>query len=75
MIDGIHKTALQGLARSQQGVAKAADDIARFPIKGSKTDLNRSLLELRQHELAAKANVETLKTADKTLGTLLDEMA
>ena len=75
MIDGIHKTALQGLARSQRGVAKAADDIARFPIKGSKTDLNRSLLELRQHELAAKANVETLKTADKTLGTLLDEMA
>jgi len=75
MIKPIYSTAIQGLARSQQGVARAADDIARYPIKSNKGDLNRSLLELRQHEQAAKANAQTLKTADETLGTLLDEMA
>ena len=75
MIRSIHHSALQGLARSQQGMARAADDIARYPVKNSNTDLNRSLIELRQHEQAAKANAQTLKTANDTIGTLLDELA
>jgi len=75
MINSINQSGLLGLARSQQGMAKTANDIARYPVKGSQTNLNRSLLELRQHEQLAKANVETLKTADQTLGTLLDELA
>lgn len=75
MIKPISHIALQGLQRSQQGVNKAAGDIARYPVKGSQTDLNRSLLELRQHETSYKANAQTLKAADQTIGTLLDEMA
>ena len=75
MISSIHQSAIQGLARSQQGVARAADDIARFPVKRDQESLNRSLLELRQHENLAKANIQTLKTAHETLGTLLDELA
>jgi hypothetical protein len=75
MIKSIQHTAIQGLARSQHGVARAADEIARFPIKGKQGDLNRSLLELRQQEQAAKANVQSLKTGNETLGTLLDELA
>ena len=73
--NSIHNSALLGLTRSRQGLARAADDIARYPVKNNATDLNRSLLELRRHEQAAKANVQTLKTANDTLGTLLDEMA
>ncbi len=53
----------------------AASDIARAPVKGRQVDLNRSLVELRQHELAGKANIQTLKVAHDTLGTLLDELA
>lgn len=75
MINSIHNNAVLGLARSREGVARAADDIARYPIKSKNTDLNRSMIELRRHEQAAKANTHTLKAADETLGTLLDEMA
>jgi len=75
MINSIRHSAMQGLARSQQGMARAADDIARFPIKQDQGDLNRSMLQLRQHEQLAKANVQTLKTAHETIGTLLDELA
>jgi|GEM_PF-2403711 len=75
MISPIQHSAIQGLARSQQGVARAADDIACFPVNRDQESLNRSLLELRQHENHAKANVQTLKTAHETIGTLLDELA
>ncbi|RMG36685.1 MAG: hydrolase, partial [Gammaproteobacteria bacterium] len=66
-----------GLQRARQGMRTAANEIARSPIKDSRrpVDLNRSLVELKQHENAARANIKTLKTAFDTVGTLLDEMA
>jgi hypothetical protein len=75
MIKPLTHIALQGIQRSQRNAAQAASDIARYPVKGQQSDLNRSLLQLRQQENITKANVRTLETADKTLGTLLDELA
>ena len=75
MIKPLSYIALQGIQRSQRNAVQAASDIARYPVKGQQGDLNRSLLELRQQEHITKANVQTLKTADEMLGTLLDELA
>lgn len=75
MIKPIQSSALAGLQRARQGMRAAASDIARAPVKGSQVNLNRSLVELRQHELEGKANIKTLKAADEMLGTLLDELA
>jgi hypothetical protein len=75
MIKPLSTIALQGIQRSQRNAVQAASDIARYPIKGQQSDLNRSLLQLRQQENITKANVQTLKTADEMLGTLLDELA
>ena len=75
MIEPIQSSALAGLQRARQGMRTAASDIARAPVKGRQVDLNRSLVELRQHELAGKANIQTLKVAHDTLGALLDELA
>jgi flagellar hook protein FlgE len=75
MLRPIQSSALSGLQRARQGMQKAATEIARAPLKGSQVDLNRSLIELRLHEHAAKANIKTLKTANETLGTLIDELA
>jgi hypothetical protein len=37
--------------------------------------MTRALVELKQHEQAAKANVKTLQTADRLIGSLLDVKA
>jgi hypothetical protein len=37
--------------------------------------MTRAIVELKQHENAAKANIKTLKVADRTLGSLLDVKA
>ena len=75
MIKPVQNSALAGLQRARRGMRAAASDIARAPVRGSGVDLNRSLVELRQHELAGRANIQTLKVAHDTLGTLLDELA
>jgi len=75
MINPIQSSALAGLQRARQGMRAAANDIARAPIKGSQANLNRSLVEMHQHEQAGKANIQALKIANETLGTLLDELA
>jgi hypothetical protein len=75
MFKPIQSSALAGLQRARQGMQTAASEIARAPVKGAQVNLSRSLVELRLHEQAAKANIQTLKTAHETLGTLLDELA
>ena len=75
MINKLGNTALQGIQRSTQGMARSAAEIARAGQPGDKTNMTRALIELKQHEQAAKANIKTLATADKTLGALLDVKA
>jgi hypothetical protein len=72
MISKLGSTAVQGIQRSTQGMARSAAEIARANQPGDKTNMTRALVELKQHEHAAKANIKTLATADKMLGSLLD---
>ena len=77
MIRPIAQSALQGLRQARSGMRNAALEIARAPLgdRDSTPDLTRSLLELKRHEHAARANLKVLKTGLDTLGTLLDERA
>jgi hypothetical protein len=72
MISKIGNTALQGLQRSTQGMARSAAEIARASLPGDRTNMTRAMVELKQHEHAAKANIKTLEAGDKLLGSLLD---
>lgn len=75
MISKLGNTAIQGLQRSTQGMARSAAEIARANTPGEKTNVARAMVELKQHEQAAKANIKTLQTADRMLGSLLDVKA
>jgi len=75
MIGKLGDSALQGIQRSTQGMARSALDIARSARPGDSANMTRAMIELRQHEQAAKANMETLAAADRMLGSLLDVKA
>jgi len=75
MISSISNSAILGLQKNQQQLAKTAEDIASYPVKRSNSDLTRSLVELKEQEIGIKANVKTLQAADETLGSLLDVLA
>lgn len=75
MIKSIQSSALAGIHRAQSGMRSAAADIARAPTEEGQGNITRSLVELHQHKQAAKANIQTLRTADDTLGILIDELA
>jgi hypothetical protein len=72
MIGKLGNSALQGIHRSTQGMLRSAAEIARANRPGDQTNMTRALVELKQHEHAAKANIKTLATADRMLGSLLD---
>jgi len=75
MISRLSNSALQGIQRSTQGFARSAAEIARKPTPGDQPDVTRAMVELKQHEQAARANMKTLTVADKMLGSLLDVKA
>lgn len=75
MISKLGTTALQGVQRSTQGMVRSAAEIARVSKPGDQSTMTRAMVELKQHEHAAKANMKTLETADKMLGSLLDVKA
>jgi hypothetical protein len=85
-IQSAFNSGLQGLDKSNEQMNKAASDIAastsyaetnkseRSPITESKQqpDLTESIVNLKVAEHQAKSSIEVIKTADETLGTLLD---
>ncbi|MCB1925449.1 MAG: hydrolase [Gammaproteobacteria bacterium] len=75
MISKLGNTALQGFQRSTQGMARSAAEIARASRPGDQPNMTRAMVELKQHEHVAKANLKTLATADRLLGALLDVKA
>jgi hypothetical protein len=75
VISKLGNIGLQGFQRSQQGMARSAAEIAKASQPGDRTTMTRAIVELKQHENAAKANIKTLETADKVLGSLLDVKA
>jgi hypothetical protein len=56
-------------------MVRSAAEIARATRPGEQSNITRALVELKQHEHAAKANIKTVATADKLLGSLLDVKA
>lgn len=62
-------------------VVQEADSVSQAPVsKDNSTerqipDLNQSIVDLKVAEYQAKASVEVIKTADDSLGTLLDVTA
>lgn len=75
MISKLGNTAVQGFQRSTLGMARSAAEIARASRPGDQADMTRAMVELKQHEHAAKANLKTLAAADRMLGSLLDVKA
>lgn len=75
MISKLGNTALQGIQRSTQGMVRSAAEIARANRPGDTTSVTRALVELKQHEHAARAGIKTLAAADRMLGSLLDVKA
>lgn len=77
MIDKVARQALHGIQRGFDGIRRNAHDIATHPIRTreSTTDLARSLVQIKQHQLQATASVKALKAAEETLGQLLDTRA
>ena len=56
-------------------MARSAAEIAQAATPGDQTNMTRAIIQLKQHEHAAKANMKSLASADKMLGTLLDVKA
>ncbi len=75
MISKLGNTAVQGIHRSTQGMARSAGAIARAGQHGDTSDMTRAMVELKQHEHAAKANMKVLAATDRMLGSLLDTKA
>ena len=57
--------------------AQEVDVVSQAPESNEQTvpDLNQSLVDLKVAEHQAKASTEVIKTADDSLGTLLDVIA
>ncbi|MCG7898914.1 MAG: hydrolase [Candidatus Thiodiazotropha lotti] len=74
-INSITGSALQGIHKGLQGMRRVASDIASANQvqQSNPKDLSRSMVEMQQQANLVKAQVKTLKAADETLGTLIDE--
>tara|TARA_R110001583_G_scaffold1542_16_gene12063 strand:- start:13076 stop:13351 length:276 start_codon:yes stop_codon:yes gene_type:complete len=58
-------------------VVNEADAVSQAPVSNAQKipDLNQSIVDLKVAEYQAKASTEVIKTADDSLGTLLDVTA
>jgi hypothetical protein len=69
----IGQTAFSGIQRGTQGVRRAAAQVAQQVVQPAPSgDFARSMLEMKQHAIQAKASTRALKAYNDTLGTLLD---
>jgi len=67
-------TAINGIRQGMNGLDRNAAEVARAS-KGQQGDVATPLVESRVNKLQVEANVEMVKTLDKTIGSLLDEKA
>ncbi len=78
MINNTLAIGIQGIQDGMQGMESAARRIARGGVDGPKgtSDGTGGLLEpimdLKLYERSVEASAQVVKTADETLGTLLD---
>ena len=62
---------------AETGAAREIDAVSQAPVSNEQKipDLNQSIVDLKVAEHQAKASTEVIKTADDSLGTLLDVTA
>ncbi len=87
MVSGVLQVGLGGLQDSLRRMERSAGQIAGASVPNPQmlpafesvrdpdTDRVEGLVDLKQQELAAKASLSVIRTADEVLGTLLDVMA
>lgn len=71
-------TGLQGIRQASEGLEKSATEVVRAgTVSGAdgSNDIVEPLIELKLYERAVSASAQVVRTADETLGTLLDTMA
>lgn len=71
MIDAM-STAARGMAEGFALLSRTADGIAR---DGERVSLASQMVDLRRAKHQVAANAAALRTADETIGTVLDVMA
>ena len=77
------KQGLNGMQQSQREMLKAADTIAKAgtvaggadSARDTGRDITESLVEMKMQQQVFDASAKVVKTADETLGTLLDTSA
>lgn len=80
MINNTLATGIQGIQDGMYGMENAARKIARAGVDGprgsaeSTTSLVGPMTDLKLYERSVEASAQVVKTADETLGTLLDIM-
>ncbi len=81
MINNTLGIGIQGIQDGIQGMDNAARRIARGGVDGPQGTANGSggllepIVDLKLYERSVEASAQVVKTADETLGTLLDIMA
>lgn len=71
-INSISGSPTYGIQRGMQGIRRAAVEITQGIKPDGNTNYARSMVEMQQHALQAKASTRALKAYNETLGTLLD---
>lgn len=80
-INNILNTGIQGFQQATERANQAAQDIATQSISDSTVesvnpdDLVRSIVDLKQSEIDARANAHVIETASDLLGSILDVTA
>ncbi len=73
MINSISNNALQGYNQASQAMQKNASDIARSGTDAGKdVNLTNSVVELKQNQQVAEANLKVLKSENELLGSIID---
>ena len=79
MINNALNIGIQGIQDGMQGMENAARKIARGGVdgprgsaEGSSNGLIEPMVDLKLYERSVEASAQVVKTADETLGTLLD---
>ncbi len=81
MINNTLGIGIQGIQEGMAGMENAARKIARGGVDGPQGtaegagSLMEPIVELNLYERSVEASAQVVKTADETLGTLLDIMA
>jgi len=71
-INAVLATGIQGVQRGFAQANRAGGEIAGLAGRGDASDLAKPLVELKASEIQVKASADVIKTADDTIGTLID---